>query len=217
MTLRINRIQISLIAGALAAAALGACKKGSEYASSDTSAMKVDSAGGRTDTTAATSVRTDSGTPPGKFADASVLGYATVANTGEIAMGKLGEHMATNPSVKSFARMLVTDHQKLLSSDKQLTSKLATSADTTAGDAMDLRNHDADEIKDLNGKTKGADWDKEFINQIIDGHQKILSQFQDAAKNSPSASVRSELEKASGVIQQHLTKAQDIKTNVLKD
>jgi putative membrane protein len=214
--MRINRIHVSLITGAIAAAGLGACKKGGEYAS-DTSAMKVDSAAGRAETTAAAAVRTDSGTPPGKYADASVLGFATVANNGEIAMGKLGEHMATNPAVKSFSRTLVTDHEKLLASTKQLATKLATSPDTTAGDALDLMNHDADEIKDLNGKTKGADWDKEFINQVIEGHQKILSQLQDAAKNSPSESVRTALEKASGVIQQHLTKAQDIKTTILKD
>jgi putative membrane protein len=203
-----------LIAGALAAAALGACSKSSngKYAA-DTTAMRVDSAGGRTDTM---SQPTDSGTPSGRFADASVLGFATVASRGEVALGKLGEKMATNPQVKAFARMLVTDHQKLLSGTSQLSSKLAAPVDTSSGDASDLANHDMGEIKDLNGKTKGADWDKAFIDEVIQGHQKILSALQDDAKGSPSASVRSSLEQATGVFQQHLTKAQDIKTNVLK-
>src|SRR5262249_11060407 len=104
-----------------------------------------------------------------------------------------------------------------LSNAKHLGTQVSATPDTSAGDASDLRNHDSDEIKDLTGKTKGADWDKDFINQAIDGHQKILSQLQDAAKNSPNASVRSALEKETGILQQHLTKAQDIKTNVLKD
>jgi putative membrane protein len=201
-----------LIAGVLAAAALGGCKKSGEYAA-DTSAMRVDSAPGRADTSPQP---IDSGTPSGKFADASVLGFATVASRGEVALGKLGEKMATNPQVKAFARMLVTDHQKLLSGNSKLSSTLSAQIDTTSGNAADLANHDLDEIKDLNGKTKGSDWDKAFIDEVIDGHQKILGGLQDDAKGSANASVRSALEQATGVFQQHLTKAQDIKTNVLK-
>jgi putative membrane protein len=204
-----------LIAGAFVVAALGACKKSGEYGT-DTTAMRVDTAAGRMDTAGGKVVPTDSGTPTGKFADASVLGFATVASRGEVALGKLGEKMATNPQVKAFARMLVTDHQKLLSSTSQLSSKLSAPVDTTSGDASDLASHDMDEIKDLNGKTKGADWDNAFIDEVIQGHQKVLSGLQDDAKGSTNASVRSTLEKATGVFQQHLTKAQDIKTNVLK-
>jgi len=217
MRQRTNLFNVSMLAAGLAATvALGACKKSNEYASTDTTNMKVDSAAGHMDT-AAGALPSDSGTPMGKWADASVLGFVTVANRGELNLAKLGQQMATNPAVKEFAKMLVTDHQKMLTGVSQLSSKLATSADTTAGDAMDLMHHDSDEITDLNGKTKGADWDKEFINQVIDGHQKILGELQDAAKNSPSASVRGVLEQQSGIFQQHLTKAQDIKANVLKD
>jgi putative membrane protein len=216
MRLPTNRIHVRLIAAALAAAAMGACKKSSEYASNDSSAMRTDSAAGRTDTSAS-AVRMDSGTTTGKYADASVLAYMVQANDGEIALGKLGERMATNAQVKAFARMLVTDHQKLLSSTKQLSTQVAATPDASAGDASDLRGHDSDEIKDLSGKTKGADWDKDFINQAIDGHQKILSQLQDDGQNSANASVRSSIEKSTAIVQQHLTKAQDIKSNVLKD
>ena len=211
-----NRFHISLIAGALAAAALGACKKSSEYATNDTTSMRVDSAAGRTDTMAATSVPIDSGTTSGKWADANVLGYLTVANNGEIALGRLGERMATNPAVTSFARGMVTEHQRMLMDTRLLASKAAATADTTAGDARDLMSHDADEIKDLTGKARGADWDKAFIDEVIEGHQKILDELQDGAKNSANATMRSALEKASGQVQQHLTRAQHIKAN-LKD
>jgi putative membrane protein len=217
MRQRTTFYHVSLIAAALATAALGACKKSSEYANNDTSALKTDSAAGRTDTMAGTVVPTDSGTPTGKYANASVLAFMVQANTGEIAMGKLGERMATNPQVRSFARMLVTDHEKLLSNAKRLGSQLSATPDTSAGDATDLRGHDSDEMKDLSGKTKSADWDKDFINQVIDGHQKILSQLQHAGQNTPDATMRSSIEKETGILQQHLTKAQDIKTNVLKD
>src|SRR6476619_4583547 len=80
-----------IIAGAIVAAALGARKKTVEYAS-DTTAMRADSAAGPSDIAAGV-VPTDSGTPTGKYADASVLSFAAVANRGEIALGKLGEKM----------------------------------------------------------------------------------------------------------------------------
>jgi putative membrane protein len=217
MRLRTNRIHVGMVAGALAAAALGACKKSSEYAANDTTALKADSAAGRTDSMAGRAMPMDSGTTSGKYAPANVLGYALVANNGEIALGKLGEKMASNPAVKSFARSMVADHEKRLAEVRQLSKSLSATPDTLAGDASDLRSHDADEIKDLNGKTKGADWDKAFIENAIEGHQKILDQLQDAAKNTPDATLRSSLEKVSGQLQQHITKAQDIKSNVLKD
>lgn len=212
-----RRIHVSLIAGAALASTLGACKKSSEYAANDSSAMKLDSAAGNRDTGNMAVSSPDSGTPAGKWADANVLGYTTVANRGEIALGKLGEKMATDPAVRSFARMLVTDHEQMLARMKGLATKLSAMPDTSAGDANDLARHDADEISDLNGKAKGIDWDRAFIDEAIEGHEKILSQLQDAAKNSPSAAVRASLEQASGKVQEHLTKAQDIKTNVLKN
>jgi putative membrane protein len=205
-----TELKAGLIAGALAALAIAGCKKSGGYAS-DTTGAKIDT--GRT----LGGTLADSGTPAGRFADGSVLGFSTVANRGEIALGKLGEKMATNPTVKSFAGMLVTQHEKIAASIRQLASKLSVMPDTLSGDARDLLSHDADEIRDLVGKPRGADWDKDFINQAIEGHQKILSELQDAAKNSPSASVRASLERASAIIQEHLTKAQDIKKNVLKD
>jgi putative membrane protein len=73
-----------------------------------------------------------------------------------------------------------------------------------------------DELKDLNDKAAGADWDAAFIDKEIDGHQKVLDKLQDASKNSNDADLRAALEKASGKVQQHLTKAQDIKANKLK-
>jgi len=53
--------------------------------------------------------------------------------------------------------------------------------------------------------------------KMIDDHQKVLDKLQDAAKNTTNTDLRASLEKATGKVQQHLTKAQDIKANVLKD
>ena len=129
---------------------------------------------------------------------------------------QLAEKKATNPKVKAFARELVTDHRAMTTDGKSMAAKLNTTADTTADPAHDLLNHSRDEVKDLTDKAAGADWDKDFINKTIDDHQKVLDKLQDAAKNTTNTDLRAALEKATGKVQQHLTKAQDIKNNVLK-
>ena len=98
-----------------------------------------------------------------------------------------------------------------------MAAKLSATADTAVDNVRDLMNHVRDEVKDLTEKAAGADWDKDFINKMIDDHQKVLDKLQDAAKNTTNADLRTALEKATGKVQQHLTKAQDIKANVLKD
>ena len=104
----------------------------------------------------------------------------------------------------------------MLDEGNALAKKLSLAADTTTGDAHDLLNDSRDELKDLNDKAAGADWDATFIDKEIDGHQKVLDKLQDAAKNTTDADLRAALEKSTGKIQQHLTKAQDIKANKLK-
>src|SRR5436190_1474449 len=90
----------------------------------------------------------------------------------------------------------------------------AKPADTTAAAADDVRhlsNHARDEIKDLTDKAAGADWDKNYMDKMVDDHQKVLDKLQDASKNTTDPDVTKALEAAVGKVQTHLTKAQDIR------
>ena len=152
----------------------------------------------------------------GGWTEPSILGYATAANASEIDEAKLAEKKATNPAVKAFARQLAADHEAMLKDGQALATKLNATADTTTGAAHDLLDDAHKELKDLTDKAAGADWDEDFIEHEIDGHQKVLDKLQDAAKNTTNADLRAALEKATGKVQQHLTKAQDIKAKTLK-
>ena len=133
-----------------------------------------------------------------------------------MAEGQLAAKKATNPVVKAYARQMVTDHEAMLKDGHALAAKLNATADTATGAAHDLLEDAHKELKDLTDKAAGADWDEDFIEHEIDGHQKVLDKLQDAAKNTNNVELRAALEKATGKVQQHLTKAQDIKANVLK-
>ncbi|AHG88795.1 protein of unknown function DUF4142 [Gemmatirosa kalamazoonensis] len=192
-----------------------ACAKGDRAA--DSAQARADSAAAvRSDSAAGTVARTDSAAATGGWTEPSIFGYTTAANSSEIAEARLAEKKATNPTVKAFARQLVADHEAMLKDGQALAGKLNATADTATGAAHDLLNDARDHMKDLTDKAAGADWDEDFIEHEIDGHQKVLDKLQDAAKNTTNADLRAALEKATGKVQQHLTKAKDIKEKTLK-
>ena len=185
---------------AVAAADSGARRVG---AAIDTAARRVESAAG-------------SVIKRGGWTDASILGYIGANNAGEVRESQLAAKKATNPAVKKFAQQLVTEHRALALEMRALAGKLSVTPDTADGDVHDVMDHARDQIKDLTDKPAGADWDKQYIDNQIDDHKDLLDKLQDAAKNTSNPELRGAIEKATGKVQEHLTKAQGIKDNELK-
>ena len=185
---------------AVAALTLAACAK-SDNTRTDTAAGSV----AANDSAAARANNDNAWTEP------QVLGFTAVANTAEIQEGKLGAQKATNPQVKAFARQLQTDHQKMLDEGTQFASKHDVTPDTTRDDVRDALKDAHDEYQDLTDKKAGKDWDKEFIDKQVDGHQKTLDKLQQIEQNTTDSTLKAMLTKAAGKVQEHLTKAQDLK------
>jgi putative membrane protein len=201
-------------AGILTLALFAACKKDQDrYASGSLDTLKAST---KADTVRpADTVTTTTPAPTSdKWSSPRVLGFATVANAGEVELGKLAQKKATHADVKAFAKMMVTDHSAMLADTKKLGSKLSVTADTAADDARDLMNHGRDAVKELTEKAAGADWDKNYMDKMVDGHKDVLSKLQDAAKNTPDAQLKTALESAVGKVQTHLTKAEDIRAKM---
>ena len=99
---------------------------------------------------------------------------------------------------------------------KALATKMKVAPDTADDDVRDVAKHSADDIKDLTDKKAGLDWDEAYIDNQIKDHKDVLDKLQDASKNTTEPDLRAALEKATGKVQEHLTKAQDIKDNALK-
>ena len=199
------RISRPAITGLMLAAGLAACKK--EAPATDTTAMA------KPDTTTAAAATTTT-PPPSKWTAPSTIGFAWAANDGEIPIAKLAETKAGNADVKAYAKMLVADHTKMLSEVKALATKQSITPDTTMDDVKDAMGHARDELKDLTDKAKGADWDKDFIGKMVDDHQKVLDKLQDAVKNTSDSTITKALTAASGKVQQHLTKAQELQAKL---
>ena len=118
--------------------------------------------------------------------------------------------------MKSFARLIVADHTKMLTEGTTFAKKNNITPDSTKGDVIDLQKGAIDEMKDLQTKAKGNDWDKDFIDKEIDGHKKVLDKLQNAQNSTTNTALKDMLTKATAKVQEHLQKAQAIKDSTLK-
>jgi putative membrane protein len=200
--------------------AIGACSKTDRTASADSAAARTDSAAGRLDSTAsATAANMDSthaamNNTAAPWSNDKFFGYAHNADNGEIALGKLASTKATNPQVKAFAKEMVKDHQAMMTETHALMTKLNAKADSTWDDAKSIASDGTDKLKELTDKAAGADWDKNYIENQVDTHQRVLSKLTDAAKNNTDKTVTDALAKATAKVQEHLTKAQTINSTL---
>jgi len=213
------RIQ-GTISCALALFVVGACT-GRERNMADTTAANIDTAVARVGAAADTGMRrVDSAAGSlakrGGWTSASTIGFAAATGAGEIRESELAARKATTPAVKSFARQVAADHRAIATELKALATKLKVAPDTADDDVRDAMKHASNDIKDLTDKKPGRDWDEAYIDNQIKDHKDVLDKLQDASKNTTDPELRAALEKATGKVQEHLTKAQDIKDNALK-
>jgi len=207
---------VGVLALIVATGVTSACNKQGDADRTDTTAAAgamADTGGMRHDSAmmAGGDTMGGAGATGGAWSPAQILGYASAANSNEIAEAKLAQTKAANAQVKAFARQLVTDHQAMLREGQTFAKQHNVTPDTASGDAADLAKDARDKLKELNDKAKGADWDKDFLDEQIEDHKEVLNHLQDAAKNTNDTALQQMLTKASGKVQEHLTKAQALK------
>lgn len=136
-----------------------------------------------------------------------VVSFAAKAGAGgmmEVQLGTLAQTSAANPRVKAFGAMMIRDHTK---ANKELTA-LATTKNFNIPATMPvkLQNH-INEMK----KLKGTDFDKHYINMMVNDHKEDISLFEEAAKHSTDPGVKAFASKTLPVLNMHLDSAKAIK------
>jgi putative membrane protein len=191
--------------GVLALVVAGACNSRDQAAAGAIDSLKPASADTMTGSAPAMG---------GEWSSPSTLGFVTVANKGEVELGKLGEQKATNAEVKAYAKLMTTDHSAMLDESNKLATNLSLMADTAAEEARDVADDGREAMKELTEKAAGADWDKAYMDEMIDGHKEVLEDLQEAVQKTPDAQVKTALEAAIGKVQTHLTNAQNIRAKL---
>jgi putative membrane protein len=160
----------------------------------------------------ATATTPTTGDVAGGWTDANVVDVLTVANQGEVDYSQLGVDKATNASVKEFAQMMVKDHGAMLTSVKDLSTRLNVTP-ASNDKANDLKEENTKDINDLNAKT-GKDFDKEFMDEQIDMHQETLDLLTDLDGRTTNADLKAAIAEAKPKVQAHLDQAKAIKDKI---
>ena len=134
--------------------------------------------------------------------------YATMAAASdmfEIQSSRLAQQKAQNPQVKSFAQMLITDHEKS-TADLKTAAQQAQPAITITPklDAEQQANMQA-----LQGAS-GAEFDRLYMQQQVPAHEKALAMAQGFAQTGDVASLKQHAQTVSGPVQRHLEQARQM-------
>jgi predicted outer membrane protein len=117
---------------------------------------------------------------PAARQDNTLLDKAVEANVAEIELSKMAEMRAEDPRVKAFAAMMIKDHTKAL-------RQMQHDQDTAQSGASVLsREHR--ELRDRLSELSGSEFDKAYMDAMVEMHRKDIQEFESAAQSKPSKS-----------------------------
>jgi putative membrane protein len=145
-------------------------------------------------------------------ADKTVIGYVHHVNVMEIDMGKLAEKNGTAP-VKKYGAMLIKDHSQ---SDKDLTAlakkqglaKLPPYVPTNDAEKAEHKTQ-MEAMANLK-KIKGADFDREFLRMMVEGHEKELTKSDAFIASTSDPALKTFLETRKTSLQRHADAAKEL-------
>jgi putative membrane protein len=133
--------------------------------------------------------------------DKEFLSDAVQANLAEISVGELAVKKGKSEDVRSYGQMLVTDH----SGANAKATALAMKHDVTAPTEPKA---DAKAMHDKLAKLSGDAFDKEFARDMVEGHKKVIQEFEEQAKGS--GDVANFAKDTLPTLQKHLATAQSL-------
>jgi putative membrane protein len=135
--------------------------------------------------------------------DQSFLQDAIKGNRAEIALGKMVTAKTKDSSVKQFAQMMVKDHTVALSQLQQL----AQEKNVTVPEGLP---DDAQQLQSKLQSDTGKQFDRDYMNGMVQDHQKDVQEFKDASQNAQDPDVKKIATKLTPTLERHLQKAQQI-------
>jgi len=184
---------------------IGCNNSGSSGTSSDSTSVKGDSAAAKTDTGSSATIEKNPSTLSKD--DSGFIMSAANAGMTEVTLGNVAIKNSSNDKVKAFGELMVKDHTAAGDELK----KLAAARNITVPDALseESQKHVAS-MEKLHGK----DFDKAYINMMVEGHGKVLKEFEDIQAKGSDAELKAFAGKTIPVIKGHLDSAKSIKASI---
>ena len=140
--------------------------------------------------------------------DANIVALLDEANKADSSAGAVASKKATNPAVKEFARLMMSEHHALRKQGQDLAKQLGVTPAPPATNP--LQPLVEAEMAALESTPKGAEFDRVYIEQEIAAHKAVLDLAENAAGQAQNEQLKALIEKAAPVIQKHLDQAEKI-------
>lgn len=173
---------------------------------SGSSSETTDSSTTSTADTSGTSSNTMATNTPLNNDDSSFVMKAGAGGMMEVQAGQLAQQQASNPRVKDFGNMMVTDHGQ---ANDQLKSTLSGRIDLPGSLPADMQKK-VDQLKGL----KGTAFDKKYVSMMVDDHKEDVSKFKDEADKANDPQLKQWVQNTLPVLQKHLDSIQAIKKDL---
>ena len=126
----------------------------------------------------------------------------------EVELGQLAQQKAVTQRVKDFGAMMVRDHTKANDDLKNAVSGKITVSST-------MPEQHQKHINDLRDE-QGIEFDKEYMEMMVDDHQKDIKKFEEIAKDSKDPAVRDFAKNTLPTLYTHLDSAKAIRMALSK-
>jgi putative membrane protein len=140
-------------------------------------------------------------------ADSAFIRQATEGNLFELRLGNLAKTKGTNPAVRQFAQRMVTDHTTMQNQWGALVARNGLPLKASLDPAHE---QGALQLERLSG----AEFDRVYMTSMIQAHQLDLNTFQTLGPTAQSAEVRQMAANGVPTIQQHLSMATQVGSQV---
>jgi putative membrane protein len=149
--------------------------------------------------------RTRTGTSGTTAASEDVKFIEKAASGGmhEVQLGRLASERASDPEVKKFGEMMVTDHTKV-------NQELAAVAEQMGVKVPTHQNAEHQAEFNKFNTLKDRTFDQAYIKHMVEDHQKDVQEFKKAGESAKDSRLRNFANKTLPVIREHLTKAEQI-------
>jgi putative membrane protein len=148
----------------------------------------------------------------GATSDERTLAILHRSDVGEISAGTVAQERATDPAVKAFAVMMVSEHTRLDEQGNRLAQQIraaATLPDSTLPGILS-----ADSIA-LKLAENGAAFDRTYITQQVAAHQRTLAVVDAGLSHAKDAQVKTALEsQVRPAVARHLAQARQIQSRL---
>jgi putative membrane protein len=139
--------------------------------------------------------------------DSAFIREALAGNLLEVRLGALARSKATNAAVKQFAQQMITDHSRMRSQWVALAAKNGVPSTTSLEPAQEQSAHQLEQLS-------GTAFDRAYMSAMLQDHKQDLDEFQRVGTTADAPEVRQLATAGVTTIQQHLTMAQQVSSQI---